>query len=732
MTTAVEKTCYDILLQSGAVPRAEIERLFHEAESAKASFTQLLVKSGLMREPEMLELFSKHFGIPFVQLKLIQIDKSILEKVPVKFANYYGFFPIKFQNRKLTIAVSRILELGTLDEIRMGLGVEIEPVLSPSKDIEEMIKRYYGLAAETVDRIMTRAGGEAQPAAEESSVQVEDIEKIAGAPSVIQLVNQIILEAHKKGASDIHLEPFRGRVRLRYRIDGVLHEANVPPDIRRFFLPIISRIKIMSNLNIVERRLPLDGKARVRVQDQTLDLRVSSIPTPFGESLVIRILPNQMVYGLEQLGLEADHLKSFQELIRRPNGIIFLTGPTGSGKSTTLYSALNTLNQSECKIITIEDPVEYEIEGITQIQVMPEVGLTFARGLRSMLRHDPDVMMVGEVRDLETADIAIRVALTGHLILSTLHTNDAASGVTRLADIGVQPYLIASSVVAFIAQRLVRRICPHCKRENTKLLPEVRQLIRHELGLGPQEDVQVHFGMGCDECAGTGYKGRIAIHEVLVVGEEVRRLVYQRAASEEIKRTGRQLGMRTLRQDGWKKVLRGITTLDEIMEVTPADEIMSLVEKPEARNFFLTEPPPPSKVKKSFQEQRKYIRTDVKFPLTFRLVIYEGGQVQERQRLNQLLEQLNFSGDTKNLSASGVAFVSYDSVKPNDVLELRLELPDGERPVQCIGRVLRVHQSGLSSGSKDGFSYDIAVTFLAINSMDRLRIENFCKSKGQS
>src|SRR3989338_3755126 len=337
-----------------------------------------------------------------------------------------------------------------------------------------------------------------------STQDVQDIERLAETPSVVQLVNQIILEAYKKRASDIHLEPFRGKIRLRYRIDGELHEQPVPAELKKFYISILSRIKIMANLNIVERRLPQDGKARVKTQDQTLDLRISSIPTPHGESMVIRILPSGMILDLESVGFEDNHSRIFKSLIRKPHGIIFVTGPTGSGKSTTLYAGLNAINTVERKIITIEDPVEYELEGIAQLQVSPDIGLNFSKGLRSMLRHDPDVMMVGEVRDLETADIAIRVALTGHLVMSTLHTNDAASGATRLLDIGGEPFLVASSVIVFVAQRLVRVICPYCKREDPEVLPEVKERIVRELKL-PHLDFPVYEGHGCDECHGTGF-----------------------------------------------------------------------------------------------------------------------------------------------------------------------------------------------------------------------------------
>src|SRR3990167_5110692 len=505
MNSRSDKTAYKIISESGQVAQEMIERLWKESETSDKSFFQLLLKTGILTESRILEIFSQKTGTPCVNLKGLVIDKGLFSKVPVKFAWYYKFFPFKLQDGKLSIAVSQLLDVTILDEIRFGLGFEIETAFTPEKDIEEMLKRHYGLAAETLDKILTQAPQTDNPApqAQVSVHEVEDIEKLAVTAYVAQLVNQIILEAYHKRASDIHFEPSRGKIRLRYRIDGVLYEAPVPSEMKKFFVPILSRIKIMANLNIVERRLPQDGKMRVKTQDQTLDLRVSCIPTPHGESVVVRILPTKNMHDLNQLGFDPANLKVFEELLKRPNGIIFLTGPTGSGKSTTLYAGLQRINRDERKVITIEDPVEYEMDGITQIQVAPDIGLTFAKGLRSLLRHDPDIMMIGEVRDLETADIAIRVALTVHLILSTLHTNDAASGVTRLLDIGVEPYLVASSVIAFMGQRLVRVLCKHCRVEDPNASQDTKTRIIHDLGLDPATPVKIWASRGCDACSGT-------------------------------------------------------------------------------------------------------------------------------------------------------------------------------------------------------------------------------------
>ncbi len=719
-----EKTSFDALVSSGILQKDDLEKVVKAAAHEKLSLSEFVVRSGRIKDAELPNVYAKYFKVPAIQLKSIETDRAVIEKVPVKFSNYYKFFPVKLHNHRLTIAISQPMDVGTLDEIRLGLGFDIDFVFASGRDIEEMSKRYYGLGAETVDRIMMQKSGQDLPASAHMSaaVQVEDIEKLAETASVVQLVNQIFLDAYRKGASDIHIEPYRGRVRLRYRIDGVLQEARVPPDLMRFFMPILSRIKIMANLNIVERRLPQDGKARVKTQDQTLDLRISSIPTPLGESMVVRILPSKMILSLEELGFEADHLKIFKDLLKRPHGVIFLTGPTGSGKSTTLYSGFSSMDTMVKKVVTIEDPIEYEIDGITQVQVMPEIGLTFARGLRSMLRHDPDVMMVGEVRDLETADIAIRAALTGHLILSTLHTNDAASGITRLIDIGAQPYLVASSVIAFIAQRLVRVICPNCKQENKSLSEATLNLIKSDLNLTADDSVKTYIGTGCDECNQTGFRGRVAVHEIILINEEIRKLIYTKASSEEIKLRARSLGMRTLRQDGWKKVLRGITTANEVMEITPADEI----ENRELKEMFqeVTIAQSPIKQTDEFVERRRYPRAVVKFPLSFRVI----GQGSPASKSASSTEEW-VEAESEDLSASGLIFSSAQIAQIGQLLEFKLELPDRSQPVQCIGRVLRVEESDQNISRKTVVSYRVSVTFLSINSVDRSRIEAFCQGR---
>ncbi len=513
-------------------------------------------------------------------------------------------------------------------------------------------------------------------------------------------------------------------MRLRYRIDGILHEAKVPPEMDDFLVAILSRFKIMANLNIVEKRLPQDGKARVRVQQESLDLRISSIPTPHGESLVIRILPNKLEFGLDRMGFNKNTLEAFKGLLSRPNGVIFVTGPTGSGKSTTLYGALRTVDTVRKKVITIEDPVEYEMSSIMQIQVAPDIGLTFAQGLRSILRHDPDIMMVGEVRDLETADIAIRASLTGHLMLSTLHTNDAASGITRLIDIGVEPYLIASSVLGFLAQRLVRVICPKCKQEDQAVEPALKQEIAHSLGIDAGT-VKIYRGAGCHECYETGYLGRAAVHELLLVNDEIRSLIMGRNHADQIKQRACALGMQTLRQDGWRKVLEGVTTPEEVVQLTPPDHEVrpELPRETESRPVVSAvaegaglEP----ELSQTPKDRRKYMRINVFLQVLFRTVEFDGAQ--------RPGGAWRGDGKTMNLSAGGISLLTETPLFSEDLLDLKIQLQENTEPIECIGKVLRVTpDSRESEGS--GPSYKAAVLFLAIHSSDRLKLEQFCKER---
>ncbi len=697
----------ELLTQRGLLTSKDEADLLKEADTSGKSVLELVCERGLMQEREILTLLSQKLKLEFVALAEYPAERGVAAKVNVKIASYYRFVPLKLKGRLLTIAVSSPLDIKTQDEIRTQLGFDLELVLVTAADVQEGLRRIYGVAADTIDRLYAGEKDTAPPSGGGSGERIEDIERLAGDASVINLVNQIILEAFRKRATDIHIEPYRETIALRYRVDGILYDAPVAPEIKNYLNAIISRIKIMSNLNIVERRLPQDGRAIVKVGEQMLDLRISTIPTPFGESVVIRILPTQMLFSLEKLGLPRQELQIFEDLIKKPHGIIFVTGPTGSGKTTTLYACLSRINTKDRKIITIEDPIEYEMSGITQIQVQPEIGLDFARGLRSILRHDPDVIMVGEVRDLETAEIAIRVALTGHLVFSTLHTNDAASGVTRLVDIGVEPYLLASSVQAFIAQRLIRTICPHCKYEDTDASLELRKMIARDSGISSPQDIRLYRGKGCSQCNGTGFFGRTAIYEILLVNEGLRELILKKSTSAQIARYAFQNGMRTLRQDGWQKVKNGLTTPEEVLKVAPAEEY-AVAEGP-APAAAAPEQEGPA----SGRESRLFMRLNFEATLHFKRFRPSAVEQEELARFEEL-------SITKNLSAGGLLFVANEQFSIGDILQLKIELPDGPEPVECLGKVVRIE-----SGRSGGGLYSIAVCFLDITGAQRARLKKF-------
>jgi len=575
----------EMLVKKKFITPQQLKAGLKEQQKTGELIGKVLIKMGYLKEEKLLSVLSEQLNIPFVRLYDIVIDPSAIHKMPAKFAWYYKILPIKYAEGKLTIATfdpSR-----SLNDVKKFLGCEIIPVLATENELTKAIEKYYGVGSGTVERIIAMTPKEATEL--EPAEEILDIEKLAEDASVVKLVNQIILEAYQKRATDIHIDHFRERMSLRYRIDGILYEAKVPTDMMRFFQAIISRIKIMSKLNIVERRLPQDGRAIVKIGKTELDLRISIIPTRYGEGVVIRILPAKMLFSLQRLGLQETGLKMLEGLIQKPHGVIFVTGPTGSGKTTTLYTCLNKIKSSKNKIITIEDPIEYELEGISQMQVVPEIGLTFTKGLRSVLRHDPDIMMVGEVRDFETAELAIRIALTGHLIFSTIHTNDAAGGVTRLLDIGIEPFLIASSVRAFIAQRLVRVICPDCKEEDTTIGGEVKKQIIKEISefnrlyheslqqQGKLErlresDIHLYKGKGCEACNFSGFKGRTAIYEILAINKIIKELILKKVSTDDIREEAIKQGMKTMRLSGWEKVIEGVTTPDEIMRVTQIEE----------------------------------------------------------------------------------------------------------------------------------------------------------------
>jgi type IV pilus assembly protein PilB len=519
---------------------------------------QIFVEKGWVTEEQVLMVLADQYKMPFVRLQEAKIDKAIMEILPLKLALHYRVMPVKVEGSRLVVAISNPQDIRLLDGLSLALHhkFSISPVLSSEVDIDKAVARFYGLGAETIGQILETKEKSAFGGETFGQETLEDIQKGSGAASVIRLVNQILLEAHERRATDVHFEPYRGKFRLRYRVDGMLETVDTPDDMRRLFPAIISRIKVLSGLDLVERRIPQDGRASVTVGERKLDLRTSILPSSAGEGVVIRILPDQMILDLKDLGLSGNNLQIIESNILKPYGLIFVTGPTGSGKSTTLYSCLKRINKEDTKIITVEDPVEYELEGALQVPINPAVGLTFAKGLRSMLRHDPDVMMVGEVRDLETAELAIRIALTGHLVLSTLHTNDSASGFTRLMDMGIPPFLLVSSIRCLVAQRLIRLLCPHCKKEE----------VSDSVAMG-----NVFKAVGCPRCHGSGYWGRKAIYEVLQVTPAIRKLVMAKASSDEIKAKAIEEGMQTLGQEGLIKVQEGLTTIEEVMRISTDD-----------------------------------------------------------------------------------------------------------------------------------------------------------------
>jgi type II secretion system protein E len=513
-------------------------------------------------------------GWPFIDLPKVSVTGEAQKKISTKVAFQYGVIPTKFEQNILQIAVSNPFDAALLNAVQFNAQCAVQFGLAPRDEIEKALKKYYGVGAETLDQM-----AEDEPI----DLMVEDKEITEGdqEASVIKFVNQVIWEAFKDRATDIHFEPAEDELRIRYRIDGILHQTPMPPQLKRFQSALISRIKVMSGMNIAEKRLPQDGRINVRIKGEEIDIRVSTVPTVYGESVSLRLLTRGKIFlSLEKLGFAPKDEHALREIIIKPHGILLVTGPTGSGKSTSLYAFLSTINSVHKRIITIEEPVEYELKGINQIAVRSDIGLTFAMGLRHILRQDPNVIMVGEIRDLETAEIAIRAALTGHLVFSTLHTNDAPSAFTRLIDMGIEPFLVASSVEAVLAQRLVRTICPHCKVEQ-----KVEKNFLRKIGFPEDEIDTAKFwrGAGCELCRQLGYQGRMGIYELLLLNEAVRPLILNRAAASTIAQKAIEEGMRTLRTDGWNKVRAGQTTIEEVLRVTQTEEhLNALVEDTKA------------------------------------------------------------------------------------------------------------------------------------------------------
>jgi general secretion pathway protein E/type IV pilus assembly protein PilB len=520
-------------------------------------------------EEALLRFLAETFEIPYVDAERLEHHppaKEFLASFPARLLLRHQLLPLEESHGVILVATSRMSDHAALDELRLASGRDVAPALAPSNEIERALKKLLGVGADTIQTLSAEAAElQVIDAREDEDL---DLAHAAQDASIIRFVNQILTEAIESRATDVHVEPFEDQLRLRYRIDGVLVEANVPGSIRRFHAAIVSRIKILSHLDIAEKRLPQDGRIKLKISGREIDVRVSIIPMIHGEAVVLRILDRgDAMLGTEHLGMSARDRAHFDKILDMPHGIVLVTGPTGSGKTTTLYAALSKINDIERKIITIEDPVEYQLRGVNQIQVNPKSGLTFAAGLRAILRHDPDVVLVGEIRDRETADIAVQASLTGHLVFSTLHTNDAPGAATRLVDMGIEPYLVSSSLEVVVAQRLVRVICANCKREMPA--DQVRKL-RDEFGeLVPPV---LYHGTGCRNCQGTGFRGRQGIFEVMAVTDEVRAMILRHAAAHEIRAISVKQGMKSLREDGWRIITEGRTTIEEVIRNTKDEE----------------------------------------------------------------------------------------------------------------------------------------------------------------
>ena len=567
MPVATSSRLTALLEATGLFSAPQIEELAIRQRESEGVLTAIVVELEYAREDAFLAALAQAMQVPFVRVGDKPIAGEILEKVPTKAVFQYNVIPVEIEGATLRVATSEPFRPGLADALRLASGLRVRFALSPAADIEKAAKKFYGVGADTLDRLIADNQIDLD---EDLGPAIGDLSNLDQDASVVKFVNQIIWECHHDRGTDIHIEPMETDLRIRYRIDGGLHPTPLPPQMKRFQSAIISRIKVMAGMDIAEKRLPQDGRISLRVKGEEIDVRVSTMPTVYGESVSLRLLMRSSgMYGMDKLGLFQDDEDLLKRLIHRPHGILLNTGPTGSGKSTSLYAWLHTINSVDKRILTVEDPIEYEMAGINQIQMRPEIGLTFAVGLRHILRQDPDVIMVGEIRDQETADIAIRAALTGHLVFSTLHTNDSAGGITRLVDMGIEPFLVASSVEALVAQRLIRRLCPACKRP-WKIDPAFLESL--SFPVQKLDTGTICEPAGCEECRGTGYAGRTGIYEILPVSDTIRQMIVERKSAADIKTEALAQGMRTLRLDGWRKVLAGITTLEEIIRVTSEDE----------------------------------------------------------------------------------------------------------------------------------------------------------------
>ena len=563
-----EKSDYilELLLEYGLISQEQADEGWDKVGESEGRLDILdaLKELGYVHEHDILGMLAQQYGLEMLDLSNFVIPQEILDSVPKEIPTQYNVVPVMLHDGILTFAMSDPTDMETLDSLRLVLKRDVDAVISPQEQIQQIIDRYYSDAKTAASMLIGDLdvdSVENVEAAKESSADAED-------SMIIRLVYMLIVEAHKRKTSDIHLEPMEKRFRVRYRIDGVLREMDSPP--KYLQSNIISRIKIMSRMDIAEKRIPQDGRIQMRLADADIDLRVSTIPTTHGESIVMRILDKTSIQlDIPKLGFYTDDQEKIDRIISMPDGVFLVTGPTGSGKTTSLYAFLNSINKPNRKIITVEDPVEYQLNGINQVQVDPIVQMTFSNALRAMLRQAPNIIMVGEIRDRETAEIAINASLTGHLVFSTLHTNDAPSAVTRLIDMGVKPFLVASSVRAIMAQRLVRRVCKKCAQPYTPSPTEIRMLNLDESFIKNSNFMK---GRGCPECGNSGYKGRVGIYEIFLVGEEIQHLIYGKESSHTIREAARKSGMRTLREDGLRKAAAGTTTLEEVLQTTIGDD----------------------------------------------------------------------------------------------------------------------------------------------------------------
>ena len=555
-----------VLQDVGLVSRKQVDGARTRLDGQN-NVVDVLIKDGIVSESDVSRSLAAEAHMDWIDLSSIAIPLEIIKHIRAEDARRFKVIPVAFGQSGLIVAISDPLDIDTIDSLGFLIQRELELVCTSPEKIREALIKYYGTADEAVDALKEKIGEDLDLGLEiGNGAAIDDVDE-ADAP-IIRMVSSLIIEAHRAGASDIHLEPLDKKFRVRFRIDGVLQEMQAPP--KRLQSAIVSRLKIMTgSMSIAEKRLPQDGRIQVKIKMKPIDLRVSTIPTNHGESVVMRVLDkSSLVLGLPELGFFSGDQKTFERLIQLPDGILLVTGPTGSGKTSTLYAFLNYINKPDRKIITVEEPIEYQMTGINQVQVNHEIGMTFPAALRSILRQAPNVIMIGEIRDLETASIATNASLTGHLVFSTVHTNDAPSAIARLVDIGVQPFLIASSLRAIMAQRLVRRVCSNCRQP-----AELTESEMHALRIEPGQlrDAQVMQGKGCEQCRGTGYKGRMGIFEIFVLDDEVRHLINKRSATLSLRQRARELGMRTLREDGVCKVLNGLTTAEEVISITIGD-----------------------------------------------------------------------------------------------------------------------------------------------------------------